>query len=961
MRIESIEALDSDLAENQVILKQLAFDDQDVDVRVAAIARITDAKIIKTLLQENLDSSGQSSYQHSPTHTAALARLEVLLADNAIDQTAAISFLQAEPQQQAAKFAVVFACSSSEEPLRAQAIELIDSEAGLIEVVQKSRFHDSRLLAASKLKQDDNIRIALQACKSRDKVVAKQLQQRLDQKASAEAAKLAAAESVDTCLKSMQLLSENVWSPQTSSKRTVLLTKWQSLDSELTGGKKDQFDSALAKVDTLIEKHVAKSRAQDASNLVEQDKQTSTALTQGRSGESPALDTEKVSADKTQTVSAAQAANVENPVAGLLVDDEVNSLLSSLGALKTTEFVPAVLSATKPSTDSSQQLLAHMNSVAVMFDPPFEIAKGRPQAIEQRIKRVAVLLDTDKLLPGLPVKESQYIQDLVSHHDALEQRLDKAKQESTDRIKATHRQFAALSGIIGEGKWGPASSMFRRLQKKVNAMESGERSTLTDKLSRAEKQLDEMGDWQDFAARPKLEALCDEMEALPAKELKPDALAREIKSLQSKWKSLGVSRAANELWSRFKEAGDTAYEPCRSYFEQKQTEREAKLKTKASLCDQLHALNESTDWDEVSESESVEWKKIQTAVNNAKRDWSRNRIQDRKPDVALEKRFSEVLKPLETRLSSQYEANAAIKQDLVEKVQKLAEAEINQHSANQAKSLQSAWKQVGIMRRKDDQALWESFNGHCRTIFKHQHAVQKEKYQASMSHVFRARDIIKVLKQIAKSGNFEEQKIHALQAEFQALEEFPEKDKKFLKRDFRAAMDACGKLQESAAKKRARAEKDEIARLVQLCEQLEAAVEIPSSAGATLNDDVMHAWDNTESSLSRELNTKMIERRDRALKHIEAGTTFDYEKAETTRRELLIRMEILADKETPAEDKAQRMQYQLTQLSEGMTSSSVMDKRSAMAELEQQWYAAEPVKQSSKDSFQSRFLAVLDR
>jgi len=81
-------------------------------------------------------------------------------------------------------------------------------------------------------------------------------------------------------------------------------------------------------------------------------------------------------------------------------------------------------------------------------------------------------------------------------------------------------------------------------------MEPAERSTLNDKLARAEKQLVEMADWQDFAARPKLEALCDSMEALPAQELQPEALAKQVRELQGQWKSLGISRASNELWSR---------------------------------------------------------------------------------------------------------------------------------------------------------------------------------------------------------------------------------------------------------------------------------------------------------------------------------------------------------------------------------------------------------------------------
>jgi len=484
-----------------------------------------------------------------------------------------------------------------------------------------------------------------------------------------------------------------------------------------------------------------------------------------------------------------------------------------------------------------------------------------------------------------------------------------------------------------------------------------------------------MADWQDFAARPKLEALCDAIEALPAQELKPDALAKEIKSIQAQWKGLGASRASNDLWARFKTAGDTAYEPCKAYFAQKQEVREAKHAAKVELCNELEKQHQSTDW------ETADWKAIQRLVNNAKRDWSRNRVSDRKPDRALEQRFSDVLKPFNEKLTVQHEANVLEKRDLIEKIQKLAESEINQHSANQAKRLQSAWKQVGIVPRKDDQALWEEFNGHCKTIYKHQHEAQREKYQASMSHVFRAREIIKTLRQISKSSDSnttdgkasenkaaenkaadnKDQQVQALQAEFQSLEEFPEKDKKFLLRDFRGAVDACSRLQENALKKRAQAELSEIGRLVELCEQLETAVELPDSMSETLRDDVTHAWENASASVARETLAKLTARRDVALKHLDKGTQYDYEANEAERRQLLIQMEILTDKDTPAEDKALRMQYQLEHLREGMTSSSVVDKSAELAKLVTAWHAAAPSSQGSKGSLHSRFLEATNQ
>jgi hypothetical protein len=586
------------------------------------------------------------------------------------------------------------------------------------------------------------------------------------------------------------------------------------------------------------------------------------------------------------------------------------------------------------------------------------VNKARPAALQGRIKRVSALLDIPALLPGIDLSEHVYVEELQAHLEVLRDRLGKATQESSDRVKATHRQFAALAGIIKEGKWGPANSMLRRLQKKLNAMEPAERVSLDDKLQRAEQQLAEMADWQDFAARPKLEALCVEMEALPAKALPPEALAKEVRALQSAWKGMGVSRASNDLWTRFKTAGDAAYEPCKAWFDTRQKERQEKLEAKARLCEALEAAQPSLT---PADGAIPDWKMIARQVNNAKREWSRNRVPDRKPDKALEARFSAALKPFETALAEQYDSNAREKQTLVEKVSALASGEITQHTANQAKSLLSAWKLVGIMRRKEDQALWEVFNGHLGTIFKHQHQVEREKQRAGLEHVFRAKDIIKRLKQLARGDTLDESEVQALSTEFNALAEFPERDRKFLIRDFRQALDACSRVQDHASKRRARAEQEERVRLVGLCEQLELAVEQPDAVSDTLVDDVTHAWDASEARVAPDVAALLEKRRDAALAHLQAGTRPDYAANEDLRRDLLIRMEVAAGIDTPAEDKGRRMQYQLQHLQEGMTSQGLDDTRQVLEQLERQWLATGPVTRAVQDSLQSRFLKAYRR
>jgi len=931
VRLEAIAEFDANNPEHQSLLESLLDTDESVVVRKAAVAKLSSLSRLNQLMTTSDDPS---------LSDAAAARMSDVVA-NDVDQADIEAFLI----NASSAACEVIAADAAVESVRLRAMAKISDEAAFLRIVQSSKFHDTRLAASEKLVSMDNLRAALSTSRSRDKEVAKAIQQRLDVQAKSEAEEIAQRHSVSETLASLKTLSTSVWSPQTKGRLDSLTTKWAGLSDEFKRAHQSEFEKDKSVVEALIATHAEKS--QDT----QQSDNTSAGATAGNTG---------------NTDSASAATVKETPAAPsipIVADDDCMKALKSSLTIESLNDLPEKLTAFKASdsaalvkdSECGKRLMEHVEAVSVLFDPAFDTNTARVNAVKERIRRTETLLDVNKLLAGIDLNGVTYLEKLKTHKTDLDARLVKAKQESDDRVKATHRQFSALSGIVKDGKWGPASSMFRRIQKKVNGMEAAEKSVFADKLARAEEELNTMADWQDFAARPKLEVLCASMEGLPAKELSPDELSKEIKKLQAEWKGLGVSRASNDLWTRFKTAGDTAYEPCKAHFEKKNEERQEKINNKKSICDALEKTVSELDL----ESDTPDWKMLQRTINNAKRDWSRNRVTDRKPDRKLEERFTQVIKPVEEKLAVQYDANALIKQDLIEKVTKLASGEINQHAANQARSLQANWKSVGITRRKEDQAMWEQFNEQCRTIFKTIKDAEREKYKASMGHVFRAKDIIKELKAHAKKGDADDATLQALTAEFNNLAEFPERDKKFLFRDFRGALDANSKRQETKNRQRKQQVSDEVTRCVSLCEQLEDAVEMPEMMTGTLIEEVTSSWEATDVDLPKDWSTLLVTRRDNAIAHLNASTQYDYAQAESDRRDLLIRMEVTADVETPAEDKSLRMQFQLANLQSGMTGSAVSDKKTELKKLERQWLSLPPAPKNKRDALNSRYLKVM--
>lgn len=933
VRLAHVHKLDAQDPAFEDQLDALAREDAASEVRIAAVGRLDDAAKLSALVQDRADDVALMD--------AVTARLAERFDAGAVEDSVALACLN----QDSARFAALVAARAEGADVRGQAFEHIDSEQDLLRVLEGARVHDARRVAAERLWTPTALRGALQLMRGRDKVVHRAVQQRLVAFNALESAERDAREAAASIADGMEQLAGSVWSPQHAGKRQALMDKWRSLDDSVREPESDRLNDALRRVDALLAERAAQATDGSSSYILP------SAL------------------DPAASESSESASSVEQGAADVAVvplDDATLAWVSRFEGVAPEAMSSALSEAVSLSdgagsqSDAMSALQAHASAVAVLFDPPFTLAGSRPGPVQQRLNRIDALLDLSRVLPGVDGSELPWLPPLQAHRAELDTRLAQAQQESSDRLRATQRQFSMLMTLVKDGKWAPANSLFRRIEKKIGQMDAAEKRQVNDRLERARRQLAEMADWQDFAGRPKLEEVIARMETLISAELGPDARAKAVRELQSEWKSLGSSRASSELWPRFKQASDAAYEPCKVEFESRAKDRDAKKAERLAALETLEATPIVP-----SEGEELDYRALQSTVSRARQTWSRTRVRDRKPDKSLEARFTAALKPAEELLSVEYERNEAVRQELVDKMAALAEGEITQHSANQAKRLQSAWKLVGITRRKQDQVLWEAFNGHAKKVFGSRRDAAKAENRSALAHVYRGREIVDELRKLGKRLPVDDAAVQALSTEFDALPEFPERDKKGLIRAFREAMDSVSRQREAGAKRRQAASHDEARRLVELCQRIERMLESPESSGEnslTLADDVRDAWDNaSDVSAPRELAARLLERRDAAIAHLEAGSQPDWDAAEEARRDLLIRMEVTAGIDTPSEDSSRRMRYQLEHLQEGMTSAAVTDKRTTLQALERDWLSMAPVRAAVSDSLESRYLKAVGR
>jgi len=105
----------------------------------------------------------------------------------------------------------------------------------------------------------------------------------------------------------------------------------------------------------------------------------------------------------------------------------------------------------------------------------------------------------------------------------------------------------------------------------------------------------------------------------------------------------------------------------------------------------------------------------------------------------------------------------------------------------------------------------------------------------------------------------------------------------------------------------------------------------------------------------------MEARKNSIVELLKADKSPDFEANTNIRRLLCIELEILCDKETPQEDKAMRMQYQLDQLQKGLQSASASGSRAEQIEqLQIKWMTAAPASTEWREKLHSRFNQTID-
>jgi hypothetical protein len=527
----------------------------------------------------------------------------------------------------------------------------------------------------------------------------------------------------------------------------------------------------------------------------------------------------------------------------------------------------------------------------------------------------------------------------------------------SERQAAEDHRLRQIGGLLRKahaeltaGRSQSAAGLRRAIEEKL-ATSAAVPGHLAKGLQQLDASLDELKQWKSFAVAPKRVELIRDMEALIGSTEEPKVLAERIKTLQEDWKTIskGIVSDASEDWERFHKASQTAYQPCREYFEAQSKLRQENLKRRQAVLDRVRAVESN------SNVEAPDWRLLANVLREAPLEWRSHSPVERDAARALQADFDASLTRLQAKLDAWHERNVADKQTLIQRAKLLLNLDDGREATETVKRLQGQWKEIGPASREREQSLWHEFRQQCDAVFQKRqqaHVDYAARLEAAKTQAAALCAEVEQAAGVAGSELLEAYgKISAWRDAFEALGELPRAEARGLQRRFEQAL---GSMEAQVGQQRTRdAQKSitdifEAARKVRACEW--AAIQGASdSERESLREQAAEFFGAIKKGPAG-TNQAIKE----ALAKSDTVTGVDLEARERALRILCIRCEILSEKPTPSEDESLRREFQVQRLMQGLGQGALSNDWNAMLV---EWIRINAVAPELHDSLQSRFMS----
>lgn len=286
--------------------------------------------------------------------------------------------------------------------------------------------------------------------------------------------------------------------------------------------------------------------------------------------------------------------------------------------------------------------------------------------------------------------------------------------------------------------------------------------------------------------------LCERAEKLAGFDNLKEAIGA-LNELHDEFKHLGPvpEDVQEDLWNRFKAASDAVYHRRKEFINELKSELIENLVKKQELIEKVNEFGEF-DSDRIKAwnaktKELLEIQKEWESIGGLPRDKSK---EVNRAFWSTFKTFFHNKGKFFKKLDEQRGGNYEEKLKLVEKAESLKDNTDWLKTANEFKTLQKQWKEIGPVPEKHRNEVYQKFKAACDFFFDNKRASHKEEDKNYKQNLNLKKEIIDQIKQLTKDADNHLEDIKDKSIEFAKIGFVPRKDIKTIKDGFSEAIDA---------------------------------------------------------------------------------------------------------------------------------------------------------------------------
>ncbi len=694
VRLESIVSIDPGETE---ILTSLAREDQDREVRQAAIIRLAD---LTALCQLEKDAD--------PEDLPAIAtRKETLLYDQIVNCQDTEEWLESMDQITSTELLAKLAVIAGQPAVRLAAVNRIEDQLLLAEIVKQNcgkkpamaameKITDEALLAdlresaaskaARRLAVDKTAGIEHQRNQpDHNEIIAQKLNS-----LSAEAAQLKNSRDIDAAALRLEAIRQ----------------EWQDLDSEQNHPAYGAFSIICTDFEDRYKEEILER------STIEQEKAARYKQSLARLDEICSIIERKSCATDNNAEAVKEQAAADWAT---LVNHPNGGIVPSASLTKRFTDACRAFDTNREKIDLERE---HIKVIGKKCSETQELIAG------QDLKKAAARLKETK--QGLTRIELKYfnktvIEKLVSD---VSSELNQAEEEvRAQKLSRRQEICAELEELCNSEKYNHIERQLESLKQawqQLTKLEDAEGKELDQRFQHIVVQLTEKlqtlqheKDWELWANLNLKEKLTEKVAALDLEE-NLETVVNVIKRSQVEWKKIGPvpHKKSQELWDEFQSACNRNFERATPYLEELKTRRIEAMDRRKQICLLASELAESSDW-----------QKTTLALKELQEEWKTLLHGSRREEQKLYQQFREACDLFFGRRKEHYHSqnkerrqNLIDKEKLCEKAEQLA-AEPQIDHPGRFKRLQSDWKKIGPAPRKKKDAIWQRFRAACDNYF----------------------------------------------------------------------------------------------------------------------------------------------------------------------------------------------------------------------------------------------------